>query len=66
MTFQPGSRLHLVLAGGGHAIFWIAVGVVARWALLLVLSRYELRLISHAAWPRRCLGLRTHGRCWYS
>ena len=45
MTFQPGSRLHLVLAGGGHAILWLAVGAVAL-ALLLILSRYERRLVS--------------------
>jgi hypothetical protein len=56
MTFQPGSHLHLVLAGGGHAIFWIAVGAVAM-ALLLVLSRYELRLVSRRA-GLTLLGLR--------
>jgi hypothetical protein len=50
MTFQPGSRLHLVLAGGGYAVLWIAVGVVAL-VLSLVLSRYELRLVSRwAGW----------------
>ncbi len=48
MTFQAGSRLHLVLAGGGHAILWIAVGAVAL-VLLLILSRYELRLVSRRA-----------------
>ncbi len=48
MTFQPGSRLHLVLAGSGHALLWIAAGAVAL-ALLLVLSRYELRLVSRRA-----------------
>ena len=48
MTFQPGSRLHLVLAGGGHAVLWIVAGAIAV-ALLLVLSRYELRLVSRRA-----------------
>ena len=48
MTFQPGSRFHLVLAGGGHAVLWIAIGAVAL-VLLLVLSRYELRLVSRRA-----------------
>jgi hypothetical protein len=48
MTFQPGSRLHLVLAGGAQAIFWIVAGTAAV-ALLLVLSRYEMRLVSRRA-----------------
>lgn len=48
MTFQPASRLHLVLAGGGHAILWLAVGAVAL-VLLVVLSHYERRLVSRRA-----------------
>jgi hypothetical protein len=37
--------LHLVLAGRAYAILWIAVGLIAL-LLLLILSRYELRLVS--------------------
>jgi hypothetical protein len=50
MTFPPGAggRLHLVLAGGGQAVLWIAVGTVAL-ALLLLLCRYELQLVSRRA-----------------
>jgi hypothetical protein len=48
MTLSPGSRLHLVLAGGAQAVLWIAVGVVVL-VLLLVLSRYELRVVSRRA-----------------
>ena len=48
MTFQPGTRLHLVLAGSGHAALWLTAGAVAL-ALLLLLARYELRLVSRRA-----------------
>jgi hypothetical protein len=45
MTFDLGAGRHLVLAGGGRAAIWIAVGAVAL-LLLLALYRYELRLVS--------------------
>jgi hypothetical protein len=48
MTNQPGSRLHLVLAGSGHGLLWAAVGAVAL-ALLILLFRYERRLVSRRA-----------------
>jgi hypothetical protein len=48
MTNQPGSRLHLVLAGSRHALLWVAVGAVAL-GLLILLFRYELRLVSRRA-----------------
>jgi hypothetical protein len=41
-------RLHLVLAGAGESLLWIAVGTVAL-LLLLLLSRYELHLVSRRA-----------------
>ena len=48
MTSQPGSGLHLVLAGGANGALWVAAGAAAV-VLLLVLSRYELRLVSRRA-----------------
>ncbi len=45
MSFDLGAGRHLVLAGGGRAAIWIAVGAVAL-LLLLALYRYELRLVS--------------------
>ncbi len=45
MSFDLGAGRHLVLAGGGGAAIWIAVGAVAL-LLLLALYRYELRLVS--------------------
>jgi hypothetical protein len=48
MTSQPGARFHLVLAGSGHALLWIIVAAVAL-GLVVVLSRYELRLVSRRA-----------------
>ena len=48
MAIPPLSRLHLVLAGSGRGAWWITVGAVAIF-LLLVLMRYELRLVSRRA-----------------
>jgi hypothetical protein len=45
MSFDLGAGRHLVLAGGGRAAIWIAVGSVAL-LLLFALYRYELRLVS--------------------
>ena len=48
MTFHLGAGRHLVLAGGGRAAIWIAVGAVAV-GLLLALYGYERRLVSRRA-----------------
>ncbi|MDE2507474.1 MAG: hypothetical protein KGM43_09700, partial [Planctomycetota bacterium] len=56
MTFDLGSGRHLVLAGGGRAALWLGLGAVAL-ALLVVLYRYELKLVSRRV-GRTLLGLR--------
>ena len=45
MTFHLGGGRHLVLAGGAQAPIWIGAGV-ATFTLLLLLYRYELKLVS--------------------
>ncbi len=56
MTFDLGAGRHLVLAGGGRAALWLGLGAVAL-ALLVVLYRYELKLVSRRV-GRTLLGLR--------